>query len=192
MSLRLIRFKFQVEGFYSFIMCLKGPQSFTSSDSRESSSWQAPGKACVDYFSALAAWHSTTSRQTPGTWSSTRLPTRYYSTNPTSFLLPRIAWRRPPFWQMSQLARRWVARGLQQLGGCQRGGVRRHPEPEEPAGAEEEGPRCERRFLSRVHGIEWIQLSMNRRRAGRLAGIAPTASYTTSNVLYNSIYSIVI
>ena len=60
---------------------------------------------------------------------------------------------------------------------------RRLSDPEEPAGAKGEWPGCERRFFSRVHGDamhlsgdELIQPSMNRRRAGRRTGIAPTDS----------------
>ena len=98
------------------IMCLKGPPTWspTASDYSESSPWQAAGYACVDYFSALAAWHSNTRRRTASDarkWSSTRLPTRK-STNTwrarsrrdtTSFLLPCVAWRRPSFRRMVPL-----------------------------------------------------------------------------------------
>ena len=59
--------------------------------------------------------------------------------------------------------RRWVARGLPHFGGSLRRGRwqaaaailschrRRRSDPEEPAGAEGEGPGCERRLLLRVH-----------------------------------------
>ena len=73
---------------------------YTTSSS--SSPWQAAGKACIDYFSALAAWHPTTRLQTPKRWSSKRLSTRNLtnawhessSWDSTSFSLPRVAWLR--------------------------------------------------------------------------------------------------
>ena len=148
-------------------MCLKGPSSPTSSDSSESSPWQAAGKAYVNY---LAAWHSTMRRWMPGTLalSSTLLPTRSLDSQ-------RIHGARAQggIQQVSSCLalpgadHRWrplVARGLQHLGSGLRGGGsrrqaaavilscrrRRLSDPEEPAGAEGEGPgrpACERRFL---------------------------------------------
>ena len=124
--------------------------------------------------------------------------------------------------------RQWVTRRLQHLG-TERPGRRRrqaaavmlscrrrrqsNPASGEPAVAAWGGGRegCERiEFLSLVHGDamhlsggEWIQLSLNRRRAGGRAGISPASSwraiwqhtlphcYSTSYI-YLSLYNIVI